>query len=107
MDMKSFKTAVKTLKEGEMLGIFAEGTRVKPGEEKAAKAGVAMFALKGNAPVIPIAISGKYKFRGKVTVCFGEPMWLEEYRDIRVTTDKLEEITGQIMAKVNEMKVKA
>ena len=37
---------------------------------------------------------------------FGEPMWLEEYRDIRVTTDKLEEITGKIMAKVNEMKVK-
>lgn len=107
MDMKSFKTAVKTLKEGEMLGIFAEGTRVKEGEAKAAKAGVAMFALKGNAPVIPIAISGKYKFRGKVTVCFGEPMWLEEYRGIRVTADKLEEITGEIMAKVNEMKVKA
>lgn len=107
MDMKSFKTAVKTLKEGEMLGIFAEGTRVKEGEAKAAKAGVAMFALKGNAPVIPIAISGKYKFRGRVTVCFGEPMWLEEYRGIRVTTDKLEEITGEIMAKVNEMKVKA
>lgn len=107
MDMKSFKTAVKTLKEGEMLGIFAEGTRVKEGEEKAAKAGVAMFALKGNAPVIPIAISGKYKFRGEITVCFGKPMWLEEYRDIRVTTEKLEEITGKIMEKVNEMKVKA
>ena len=102
----SFKTAVKTLKEGEMLGIFAEGTRVKEGEEKAAKAGVAMFALKGNAPVIPVAISGKYKFRGKITVSFGEPMWLEEYRDIRVTTEKLEEITGKIMTKVNEMKVK-
>ena len=106
MDMKYFKTAVKTLKEGEMLGIFAEGTRVKEGEEKAAKAGVAMFALKGNAPVIPVAISGKYKFRGKITVSFGEPMWLEEYRDIRVTTEKLEEITGKIMTKVNEMKVK-
>lgn len=106
MDMKAFKTAIKTLKEGEMLGIFAEGTRVKEGEEKAAKAGVAMFALKGNAPVIPIAISGKYKFRGKITVCFGEPMGLEEYRDIRITAEKLEEITGRIMEKVNEMKVK-
>ena len=106
MDMKSFKTAVKTLKEGEMLGIFAEGTRVKEGEEKAAKAGVAMFALKGNAPVIPVAISGKYKFRGKITVSFGEPMGPEDYRDIRVTTEKLEEITGKIMTKVNEMKVK-
>lgn len=106
MDMKAFKTAINVLKGGELLGIFAEGTRVKEGEEKAAKAGVAMFALKGDAPVIPVAISGSYKFRSEVRIEFGEPISLEEYRGARVTTAMMEEITEKIMGKVQEMKVK-
>lgn len=105
MDMKAFKTAVNVLKSGELLGIFAEGTRVKEGEAKAAKAGVAMFALKGNAPIIPVAISGSYKFRTEVTVQYGEPIFLDEYKERRVTTDLMGEITDRVMAKVNEMKV--
>lgn len=105
MDMKAFKTAVNVLKGGELLGIFAEGTRVKEGEEKAAKAGVAMFALKGNAPVIPVAISGKYKFRKEVRIEFGEPMSLEEYRGARISSEMMVEMTEKIMGKVQEMKV--
>lgn len=105
MDMKAFKTAVKVLKSGELLGIFAEGTRVKEGEGKAAKAGVALFAIKGDAPVIPVAISGKYTFRSVITVAYGEPMMLEEYREGRLTTEKMEAMTEEIMEKVNELKV--
>ncbi len=106
MDMKAFKTAISVLKGGEMLGIFAEGTRVKEGEEKAAKAGVAMFALKGHAPVIPVAISGKYKFRSEIRIEFGKPISLEEYGSGKITTAMMEEITEKIMGKVQEMKVK-
>lgn len=105
MDMKAFKTAINTLKSGEMLGIFAEGTRVKEGEGKAAKAGVAMFALKGGAPIIPCAISGTYKFRSKLTIAYGEPISLEAYKDIRMTTEMMEEITSGVMEKIQEMKV--
>ncbi len=105
MDMKAFKTAINVLKGGELLGIFAEGTRVKEGEAKAAKAGVAMFALKGNAPVIPVTISGTYKFRSEVRIEFGAPMMLEEYRGLRITTALMEEITEKIMERVREMKV--
>lgn len=104
MDMKSFKTAINILKSGEMLGIFAEGTRVKEGDAKAAKAGVALFALKGNAPIIPVAISGKYKFRGHVTIQYGEPISLEEYKGQKVSTELLEQITDKIMSQIKEMK---
>lgn len=106
MDMKAFKTAINVLKGGELLGIFAEGTRVKEGEDKAAKAGVAMFALKGDAPVIPVAISGSYRFRSEIRIEFGKPMTLEEYRGARITTDMMEEVTEKIMGRVREMKVK-
>lgn len=104
-DMSAFKNAVKILKSGEMIGIFAQGTRVKEGDEKAAKAGVALFAVKGDAPVIPIAISGSYKPFSKLVINYGKPIELEEYRGKRVNTETLGEITEMIMEKVNELKV--
>lgn len=107
MDMKAVKTALKILKEGEILGIFAEGRRVKEGEDVAAKAGVALFAMKGNAPVIPCAISGSYKFRSKLTIRYGEPLTLDEFRSQKLTTELMGQITEQIMGRVEELKVKA
>ena len=107
MDMKAVKTALKILKDGEILGIFAEGTRVKEGQQVDAKGGVALFAMKGNANVIPCAISGKYKFRNKITVEYGKPLTLDEFRGQKLTTEVMGEITDVIMGKVEEMKVKA
>lgn len=104
-DMKALKTAIKLLKNGEVLGIFAEGTRVKEGEAKAAKAGVALFALKGEAPIVPICISSKYKFRSIVHIRYGEPIYLDEYKGQKVTTEMMEEITEKVMEKVREMRV--
>ena len=105
MDMKALKTAMKILKDGEVLGIFAEGTRVKEGEAKAAKAGVALFALKGNAPIVPVAVSSTHKFRAVVHIRYGEPVYLDEYKGQKVTTELMEEITEKVMQKVREMKV--
>ena len=104
-DMKALKTAIKLLKNGEVLGIFAEGTRVKEGDAQAAKAGVALFALKGNAPIVPIAISSRYRFRSMVHIRYGEPIYLDEYQGKKVTTEMREEITERVMQKVREMKV--
>ena len=106
MDMKAVKTGLKILKDGEILGIFAEGTRVKEGEHVDAKGGVALFAMKGNANVIPCAISGKYKFRNKITVEYGEPLTLDEFRGQKLTAEVMGEITDVVMGKVEEMKVK-
>ena len=107
MDMKAVKSGLNVLKEGNILGIFAEGTRVKEGQHVEAKNGVALFAMKGNTSVIPCAISGKYKFRGKIKVEYGEPLTLEEFRSQRLTSEVMDEITGVIMGRVEEMKVKA
>ena len=107
MDMKAVKTGLKVLKDGEILGIFAEGPRVKEGEYVDAKGGVALFGMKGNANVIPCAISGKYKFRNKITVEYGAPLALDEFRGQKLTAEVMSEITDVIMGKVEEMKVKA
>ena len=107
MDMKAVKAALKVLKEDQILGIFAEGTRVKEGEQVDAKGGVALFAMKGNTNVIPCAISGKYKFRNKIRVEYGKPLTLDEFRGQKLTAEMMTEITDVVMGKVEEMKVKA
>ena len=107
MDMKAVKAALKVLKEDQLLGIFAEGTRVKEGQQVEAKGGVALFAMKGNTNVIPCAISGSYKFRSKLVVEYGKPLTLDEFRGQKLTAEMMTEITDVVMGKVEEMKVKA
>lgn len=103
-DMTAFKNAVKLLKQGHIIGMFAQGTRVKEGEEKAAKAGVALFATKANVPVVPVAISGSCKPFSKMKIVYGKPLYFEEYRQKRLNTESLNEITNKIMNEINHMK---
>lgn len=104
-DMAAFKKAIHILKSGGAIGIFAQGTRVKPGEEKAAKAGVALFSLKTNAPIVPVAISGKFKLFSNITVQYGLPLYLEEYKNKRINNEVLDEVTEIVMKKINQLKV--
>lgn len=99
-DMKAIKTALKCLKDGELMGIFAQGTRVGEGDAAAAKGGVALLAAKSGAPVIPVHITGQYKFRKAVTVIYGKPITLEQYAGQRLTTEVLGEIADNIMEQV-------
>lgn len=104
-DMKSFKNALRLLKEGKTIGMFAQGTRVKEGEQKAAKAGVALLAVKANAAVVPVAISGKSKPFSSIKIVYGKPLSFENYRDKKLNTQNLNEIAQNIMNEINGMKV--
>lgn len=105
-DMQAFKTAIKLLHTGEVIGIFAEGTRVKEGEETKAKNGVALFALMGEVPVVPVAISGKYKCRQKLYIDFGKPLSFEKYQGKKVKTPEMNEITELIMNEIQVLKTR-
>lgn len=102
-DVKSYKTAINYLKNNEMLGIFAQGTRLKEIDAKNAKAGAMLFALKGKAPIIPVAIISTYKPFSKVVLKFGEPILLDEYFGKKVSTEKLNELTEELMGKISKL----
>jgi len=104
-EMGTFKEVVKTLTAGGALGIFAQGTRVKPGEEKEAKAGVALFALKSGANVVPMYIDTTYRLFSRITVRFGEVMTLEEYRGAKLKAEVLGEAADAIMTEVSRLAV--
>jgi 1-acyl-sn-glycerol-3-phosphate acyltransferase len=84
-DEWALRHAERVLQDGEVLGMFPEGTRSKGKGLKPAKTGVARLALAAGCPIQPIALHGpQYVFRRfhhrrtEVTVTFGEPIFPEK-----------------------------
>lgn len=57
-DRQAIHTAVSVLREGDVVGIFPEGTRFHDEKLGPGQAGVVLLAVKGDAPVVPVGIRG-------------------------------------------------
>lgn len=68
-DRNAIRTAVTLLEQGELVGLFPEGTRGKKGVLGPAEPGVLMIAVKANVPIIPVAIIGTDKV-GRFPILF-------------------------------------
>jgi glycerol-3-phosphate dehydrogenase (NAD(P)+) len=64
-DEDSIGTAKAILARGDVVLIFPEGTRVRPGSLGQAKRGVGRLALESGAPVVPVAVIGTESIRKK------------------------------------------
>lgn len=102
-DRKALKTALQILKNGEILGIFPEGTRSKTGELGPGLSGAALFALRSDAVVIPVAVIGPYRLFGKLTVVYGEPLDLSEFKKEKVSAEDLDQATNKIMGAIQNL----
>ncbi|MFE2046043.1 lysophospholipid acyltransferase family protein [Streptomyces sp. NPDC059477] len=82
-DRTAISRAVGVLEQGGVLGIFPEGTRGE-GDFAALRAGLAYFAVRANAPIVPVAVLGSTGRRGRlvkglpplrsrIDVVFGDP----------------------------------
>ena len=71
-DVAAIKTAMKYLKNGELLLMFPEGTRHQDGDFGDAKTGAAMLAMRTGVPIIPIYLPAEKKFFRRNPVVFGE-----------------------------------
>ncbi|SFL84710.1 1-acyl-sn-glycerol-3-phosphate acyltransferase [Gracilibacillus orientalis] len=100
-DRNALRKGLEVLKEGNVLGLFPEGTRSKNGEIKKGLAGAGFFALKSKATVIPCAIVGSYKSKEPLMVIYGKPVDLEPLRDNKSSA---QEVTDTIMNEIKKIK---
>ncbi len=79
-------TALSRLRDQRSLVVFPEQTRTKTGELSPFKSGAAVFAIKAEMPLLPVAIAGTFEVLrrdsfwirpGRVTVAVGEPLPVE------------------------------
>ncbi len=88
-DIGAVKASLKTLKDGEALGIFPTGTREKKNPNAPVKSGAALIATKSGTPVIPININATYKLFSKVILTVGDPVDLSDYNGKKLSQDEL------------------
>ncbi len=70
--------ALDILKNGEVIGIFPEGTTNDKEELLPFKFGAVSFAKKTSSYIVPFAICGKYKlFRKSIKIVYGKPYKLK------------------------------
>lgn len=101
-DVGSIKAAYKLLQEGNIVGIFPHGTRIREESRKTAriKPGAAMMAVNTGARIIPAAIKGNYKLFSRMQIIFGDPFSVNTLSDKKYTTEELAEISLNIMDRI-------
>lgn len=105
-DIKAIKTALSLLKSGKVLMIFPEGTRMKEENQTDddAKNGMTMLAHRSRVPIVPAAITGKYRIFRSVTVTFGKPLYLDEYYDIKLNSETMHKISTDVLKEIRKMR---
>lgn len=75
-DLAALRAALSVLSDDGSLVVFPEGTRVKPGERRVPKPGVAFLAARAKARVLPARLKGTAEFPRAfpLTVAFGPPL---------------------------------
>lgn len=79
----AMRAALDVLEKGGCLSIHPEGTRVRPGQTRAAKPGVAFLSFLSGAPVVPMRLLGTAQFPSSfpLEVRIGAPLAPPEAED--------------------------
>ena len=102
--ISSIKEGLKVLKDGKVLGIFPEGTRNKDNTSiQPLKTGVALFAIKGQAKIVPIILQDRIKLFKTNYAIVGEPFELSEFYGKKFTDEVANEATQIVYNKMVEL----
>jgi 1-acyl-sn-glycerol-3-phosphate acyltransferase len=102
----ALQTGKRILAEGELLGIYPEGTRSPDGRLYRGKTGVARMALEAGVPVIPVAMIGTYEAQPpgqkiptirRVGIRIGKPLDFSRYEGMESDRFALRSMTDEIM----------
>lgn len=100
-DRAAIETAVRVVRQGDVLAMFPEGTRRAKGLRKKfqprAHTGTARIALAAGVPLVPAAVAGTDRLSrlGPIRVAYGPPLQLDDLAGqeprgaARVATDRL------------------
>jgi 1-acyl-sn-glycerol-3-phosphate acyltransferase len=110
-DRTAITSALSVLEHGGVLGIFPEGTRgatADGGDFAQMRAGLAYFAVRSGAPIVPVAVLGSTRegrvvkalppLRARVDVVYGEPFQVGG--DGRRTRSALDAATTEIQRRL-------
>src|SRR6478735_6290773 len=110
---RALATAQRLLEDGQLFGIYPEGTRSRDGRLYRGHTGPARLALRTGSPIIPIGIVGAREvmppdakfptLRLPVTIKFGKPITVDRYLDRANDRMVLRQIIDEVMYEIREL----
>jgi len=101
-DISAVKESLRVLRNGELLLIFPEGTRVKENETSEGHTGAVVIAARANVPVMPIYIERRKRMFCKTRIVFGEPYELR-YSGKKPTPEESQTLTADLMRRIRAL----
>lgn len=101
-DIQAVKTAIQTIKDGQNLLIFPEGTTVRNGIGKTdglpahAHSGAAVIGIRTGATLIPVFMDGEKKLFRRTRIIFGKP-YAPVYTGRRGTAEEMQTIADELL----------
>jgi 1-acyl-sn-glycerol-3-phosphate acyltransferase len=111
--LMALDAALPILRDGQVLGIYPEGTRSHDGRLYRGRPGVAKLALDAPAPIIPVGILGTQKIQPigssiprlgpTMEIRIGEPLDLTPWQGGEVDSRGLRELTQKLMSAIQAL----
>lgn len=104
-DLSAARSIMRVLRQNQFVGIFPQGTRVTDDKIASVKPrqGAVRFAVKTGAPMLPVAIDGRFRLFGRVRIVFGRPFILDQHEWLQAGAQKLEALNLRMMQKVYDL----
>ena len=102
-DMMAMRHCISAIRNGEILGIFPEGTRHHTGLMDEIEGGVAMIALRSGAPLVPMYITPKYHMFHRTHCYVGDLIPTDDLRAQGVNKDTCQALLQRITATYADM----
>lgn len=117
-DKGAMKRIIKSLKDGESIVIFPEGTRSRSGQMIEGKRGIMLIARLSKAKIVPIAMHGNEKIlpisksgdmssesinEGTININIGKPFYVRERRKNETKNDYDAKVMDEIMKSIANM----
>ncbi len=100
-EISAIKKCMEVLNKNYNLLIFPQGTRMKTEEAVGIKEGVAMFALKTKAPVIPMVYLKKNRVFRRNKLVIGQPITF----DLAYNKENMQVVINTLVEKMNNLLV--
>jgi 1-acyl-sn-glycerol-3-phosphate acyltransferase len=110
---RALESAARVLHEGELFGIYPEGTRSRDGKLHKGHTGVARLGMRTGCPIIPVGLQGTLEVQQPdsrmpkpfkvMRVRFGRPLPMARFGDQTRNRLVLREITDELMFEIREL----
>ena len=99
-DLKAMRDCVNVIRQGQVLGIFPEGTRCRGTTLEHMESGCAFIALRAKAPLLPALIDKPVRLFRTTKVVYGPPIDISDLVEEGISAETAEKLNERIRANI-------